>query len=61
MFQHAAHHAFSSGNVASETNHKFAGPVAHNISSLRDEVTTGLILMSFAELSNLLQQSRFKG
>jgi hypothetical protein len=34
MFQHATYHAFSSGDIASETDHKFAGPIAHNVSSL---------------------------
>ena len=34
VFQHAARHAFASGDVASQTDHEFTVPIAQGISSL---------------------------
>jgi hypothetical protein len=53
MLQHTAHHAFPSGNIASEADHKFTGPITHSVSSLimHNELNSNTILMSFLEMS----------
>jgi hypothetical protein len=51
MFQHAAHHTFTGGDVACKSNDKFSGQIAQGDSSWGAEMNCLSILMSFPEMS----------